>query len=60
MIFFNLEDAFPEALHSIFSHFRLKNLKMYIYKGEIKKNKKSEHQNIIKQKKMSEFCFGFK
>ena len=32
--FFNLEDAFLEALHSIFNHLRLKNLKIYIYKGE--------------------------
>ena len=37
-----------------------KKLKMYIYKGEIKKKKKNEHQNLIKKKKMSEFFFIFK
>ena len=55
MIFFNLKDAFLEALHSIFSHLRLTSWKMYIYRGENKKKKKNEHQNLIKKKKMSEF-----
>ena len=50
--FLNLEDAFLEALHSIFSHLRLKSWKMYIYKGENKKKKKNEHQNLIKKKKI--------
>ena len=56
--YFNLEDAFLEALHFIVSHLRLKNLTMYTYKGEIKKKKKNEHQSIIKKKKMSEFFFS--
>ena len=38
-----------KTLHSIFSHFQLKNLKMYIYREENKKKKKNEHQNLIKK-----------
>jgi len=44
---FNYEDAFLKALHSIFSHLRLKNLKVYIYKGEIRK-KELEKKIIVK------------
>ena len=49
------KSMFLELLHFIFSHFRLKNLKVYIYKGEIRKKKleKNDCQNLIKKKKMS-------
>ena len=61
LIFFLLRRCILESLHSIFSHFRLKNFKVYIYKGEIRKKKleKNDCQNLIKKKKMSEIFFYF-